>query len=328
MNPADRMKAAFCFQQPDDYVPIWELEFHLFRDILGQEPVLGYEFAKLTDSEKRYAIEINTDIIVQAQEKFDYSAVTIPSDYWEQAPGEPAYYWIKGLDWRLEHIRILKKKLGGKCLVVADAASNICIPTSGNDLLDLIYKMADSPEEIIELNETIIKNGIESGFKMIEAGADIIYNASDIAFNQGLFFSPEQLEKFIFPYFIRWNKAIKQQGVYTVLHTDGNIEAIIDDICNCGFDGLQCIDPIAGMDIVALKKKTDGRITLIGNMNVSTLQLGSKTDIEQQARDILFGCKDGGGFVFGCCNAVFRGIPPENYLFMHECWKKYGSYFD
>jgi uroporphyrinogen decarboxylase len=231
---------------------------------------------------------------------------------------------MNGLEWRLKLIRALKRKLGGTCLIASYSDSNICIP-DGSGILDLVYRMEDRPDEILELNENILHQGIEDGLRMIDAGADILVNACDIAFNSGTFFTSGQLEKFIYPYFIRWNDMFSRDDIFTVLHTDGNVTKILNQIADCGFHALQCIDPIAGMDIVASKRKMHEKLALVGNMNVSTLHIGTPEEIENEARAILEGCKEGGGFVFGACNAVFHGIPAENYRIMLECRKKYGQ---
>jgi uroporphyrinogen decarboxylase len=102
--------------------------------------------------------------------------------------------------------------------------------------------------------------------------------------------------------------------------------AIMDDILASGVDAIQCVDPLAGMDIVQLKKDTAGRLTLIGNLDCSILQLGTAEQIDGACKTIIEGCKFGGDFVFSGCNAIFKGIPAENYQVMVDARKKYGTY--
>jgi hypothetical protein len=323
MTPKQRLTEAFHFREADDIVPFWELEFHLYREMFGREPVLGTAFDRLSRAEKERAIDSGADLVAETAVRFDYSAVTAPGSYWEQGPGEPAYYWIRDPEWRRRFVRALSERLAGRCAVAAYSDSCACIPT-GADLAGFVYRMADRPEEVDAANESILRQGVDEGLRMIEAGAEILVNACDIAFNSGTFFTPPQLERFVYPYFRRWNGAFEGRGAWRVLHTDGDVGGILPEIMDCGFDGLQCVDPLAGMDLAACKKRTAGRMTLVGNMSVAALHTGTAAGIEAEARRILEGAKAGGGFVFGCCNAVFRGIPPDHYELLLDCRERYG----
>jgi uroporphyrinogen decarboxylase len=101
----------------------------------------------------------------------------------------------------------------------------------------------------------------------------------------------------------------------------------LDDLIGSGIQGLQCIDPLAEMaDIGAVKEKTYGKVALIGNVDCSILQNGTHEEIEAACKYVLERGKGGGGFIFGGCNAIFKGIPGDNYQVMVDARKKYGSY--
>lgn len=132
------------------------------------------------------------------------------------------------------------------------------------------------------------------------------------------------MDEFFFPYFFRWVDSLKRQGIPSVWHTDGNISILMDRVLESGVNAIQCVDPLAGMDIVALKKQVEGRLTLIGNMDCSVLQSGPAEAIRDQCRYILEGCRGSGGFVFSACNVIFRGIPLENYEVMVQARQEFG----
>jgi hypothetical protein len=81
MKPKERMLSALNFSEPDDLVPSWEIEFHLFQQLLGKMPVLGEMFDKLTKDEKEKATCENAEIFIEAAKQLDFSAISIPPGY-------------------------------------------------------------------------------------------------------------------------------------------------------------------------------------------------------------------------------------------------------
>jgi len=63
----------------------------------------------------------------------------------------------------------------------------------------------------------------------------------------------------------------------------------------------------------------------LGNINCSNLQSASKEEIEKEVKRVVEGCKGSGGFVLSGCNAIFKGIPAENYQVMVDSRYKYGN---
>ena len=64
---------------------------------------------------------------------------------------------------------------------------------------------------------------------------------------------------------------IKKKGVPVLLHSDGNIRGIMEDIIDAGFDGIQSIEPAAGMRIDEIKVKYGDQLVLMGNIDISEI---------------------------------------------------------
>ena len=106
------MSAALERRQPTGAVPIWELEFHAWDQVTGQHVVLGSEFCALSPAEQGRALEVNAEILLSAACELDYAALTVPGNYWEIAPGEPAFYWLPP-EARVRQIELLQRIGGG-----------------------------------------------------------------------------------------------------------------------------------------------------------------------------------------------------------------------
>lgn len=323
MIPKQRFISALNFQKPEDYVAFMELEFQIYEEYLGKSLITGFEFEKLSQKEKERAIFRNAEIMVETAEKAGHDAIVNLNGYWEASPGVPAAIWLREEKDRLDQLCALKRVSGDKYFIIGIAPATMGIPESSH-IYDYVVDLYERPDDIKESNEKLLSGAIKLQNKLLDAGADGIVNPCDVAFNNGPFISPSMMDEFFFPYFNRWVESLKSQGIISIWHTDGNLMPIMDKIAESGLTALQCIDPIAGMDILALKKKYEGRLVLIGNVNCASLQFGPADKIEQEAKHIVEGCKGSGGFVLCGCNAIFKGIPAGNYQVVVDSRYKYG----
>ncbi len=138
--------------------------------------------------------------------------------------------------------------------------------------------------------------------------------------------SPEVLRRYIFPVYRRLNRMCHEEGVLTLFHSDGNVERVIDDIIDAGFDAFNPIEPVA-MDIRALKKRVAGRLALVGNVDLSyTLTRGTPEEVETEVRGLIRDLAPGGGYGLASANSVPEYVPWNNFVAMHTAWLKYGKY--
>jgi uroporphyrinogen decarboxylase len=324
MTPKQRFVAAMNHKKPGDYISFMEVEFQIHEEYIGKNPVLGYEFGKLSGKEREKAIHHNVEIMIETAEKAGHDVIRPFGGYWEISPGEPALIFLPEVDDQLDHIRLLKKMIGDKYYVMGTGAGTMGIP-DGNHIMEFVYNLFDRPDEVKEELEKNLLWGLDYQNKQLDAGVDGIINCGDIAFNNGPFISPAQCDEFLFPYFNRWVDNLKSQGVHSIWHTDGNIMPIMDRVLESGVNAIQCVDPLGGMDIVKLKEQVGDRLTLIGNINCANLQLASKEEIEEEVKKVVEGCKGNGGFVLSGCNSIFKGISAENYQVMVDARYKYGK---
>ena len=325
MKPKDRLLAAFCFEQPEDMVPAWEVEFQLYKELLGRSPVVGDEYAKLSAREKERATYANAELMIEAVERTEQCALFGFPLRWEVGPGHPAPLWLPDQSARFALFKALSELGGDRFLVLGGAGSVPGIP-SGTKMLEYSYRLYEHLDEVREEASLNMRKGIEMGKRLLDVGVEGIVMAADVAFNNGPFLPPHLVDVLITPNVQLWAQTFKELGVPTIWHTDGNVTPLMDMIADAGVTALQAIDPIAGMDIVALKQRYYRRLTLIGNVNCLTLQFGPAEAIEAECRHIIEGCKSGGGYVFGCSNAVFEGIPVAHYQVAIESLRKYGQY--
>jgi len=160
-----------------------------------------------------------------------------------------------------------------------------------------------------------------------EAGAHVILVGDDIAYDSGPFISPEHLRKYVFPYLAGEAEEAHKLGLHAMLHTDGNISSVIEEIVKAGFDGLHSLQPSAGVDIVQIKRDWGDRICLMGNLDLdSLLTLGKPEEVAAEVKRLIRQVGPGGGFILSTTNVLTRYTPPQNALSMYRAAERHGRY--
>lgn len=321
MSAKQDLRSALQCSQPEGAVPVWELQFHLWDEVSGKHVVLGREFEALSPREQEIALHSNAEIILGVCRRLGFAGLTVPDEFWYAAPGQLAYYVLPAEAARRQR-RILRE-LAPSDLMLVDHGGGVLNITG---TVDLYYQIHDAPEKVEEAAKLACREGIEEAKRLRDEGAEAVKCAADIADSRGPCLRPEQMRRFIFPYLREWAAGVKELGLYTILHTDGMLDPILEDLADSGLDALQAIDPIAGMDIAKTKTQARGRLCLCGNIDCGLLQFGPAERVYEVAREVILACKVGGGFVLGSSNAVFKEIPLEHYQAMLQAWTDHGRY--
>jgi uroporphyrinogen decarboxylase len=192
-----------------------------------------------------------------------------------------------------------------------------------------LMDIAADPEFAKAMADRVADHIIEIGKESLKRGN--LYNTGlwiydDMAYNRGTMMSPASFEKIFFPAYKRMVKAFKDAGAAKViLHSDGNIAPVLDMLIEAGIDGINPVEPRAGLHIPTLKEKYGTKLALIGGMcNSHVLPSGSKAEIEAQATEIIEAGRDG-GVIIGA-HSIGPDIPVQNYVSYHETVVKKGTW--
>jgi len=313
--------AALQHRQPAHAVPIWELEFHAWDAVSGNHVVLGHEFESLTPADQERAMHANAEIMLSVSDELNFAALTCPNAYWEQAPGQLAYYVLPG-DARFRQMQILKQVAGGDLVLVGITSAII----AANYNEEFCLRIYEDPQSVDKMAEDYLRYALELAKHFRDCGAEALVSPSDIADNSGPFFNREQMERWILPNLNRWGEAVAELGMFSILHSDGQLTPYLNAIADTNVDALQAIDPVAGMDMQRAREIVGNRLCLSGNIDCGLLLRGQPEQVYEATRKLLTTCKTGGSFVLGASNAVQPEVPVENYRAMIQAWRDHGRY--
>ena len=156
--------------------------------------------------------------------------------------------------------------------------------------------------------------------RFLDHGAELILIADDIAFNSGPLLPPASMERLAWPIYTEMIQQIKaHREVPVLLHTDGDIRTLLEPIAACGFDGLQSLQPSAGVDILEVKRRFGQRLCLWGNLDLDRLMpFGTPQEIAEEVRRLCSTVGRDGGFLLSTCNILIDAIPLENAVAMYR----------
>ena len=186
----------------------------------------------------------------------------------------------------------------------------------------------EDPELIIEMvgayKDWVLK--VASEVAKIEAIAAFKIS-DDWGDSKGLLLSPEHLRQFFFNSFSEIVKGLKKLGKPVILHNDGNIWEIFNDIVNTGINGYHPIERDASMDLKIIKSRYKNRLCPIGNINnKSTMVNGTVDDVIRETIECLEIGSPGGGYIISTDHSIHDDIPVENVFAFIDTVKRFGKY--
>lgn len=175
-------------------------------------------------------------------------------------------------------------------------------------------------DKVLECNMRIVRNAIRSG-------AEIVVLGDDYADNRGPMMSPAVFEELILPRLSKMVSMIRAEGAFCIKHTDGNIYPLLEMIISSGCDGINPIEPAAGMDLREVKRLVGDRVCVTGNIDCGRLlSFGTAGEVEQAVLRAIQDAGAGGGYILMSSNSIHSSVKPENLAAMIEAAHRHGRY--
>jgi hypothetical protein len=176
---------------------------------------------------------------------------------------------------------------------------------------EALMAMYEAPEEVYALFDYVSEHYLEVMRQQIRYVKPELYNImDDDSAYRAPFFSVEMYQKLIKPFHKKHADLARENGILLERHDCGKSESFIDDWLDIG---IRSWNPAqVTNDLVAVKKKYTGRLTLNGCWDNQGLFGGPNVD-DEVLREALYTYVDtfapGGGFVFSAMIMVPPGDP-------------------
>jgi len=194
-----------------------------------------------------------------------------------------------------------------------------------NYLMDMAGDPAFAKELTMRIADHLIAIGIEElrRWDLYDTG---IWIFDDMASNQGPVFSPATADEVLVPAWAKMVDSFKAAGARKVImHSDGNIGPLLDRFVELGFDGINPVEPKAGLNALKLREKYGSKLALLGGIcNASILPLGNDRQLREHVLEVLAAGREG-GLVIGT-HSIGPDISVRQYEQFFRLLSQYGGY--
>lgn len=194
-------------------------------------------------------------------------------------------------------------------------------------MTNYMMNLYNNPEFIHEVARMILEFNLDQLDLLIEAGLDVLVIEDDIATTNMPMISPDHFVTFVNHYNRKIVDKAHKKGLKVVRHSDGNLWPLMDILLDTGYDGINPLEPQAGMEIKKVKEYCGDKMCLLGNIDcVDLLSSGTPDQVELAVMQTINDGAKGGGLILCSSNSLHPGVNPENCISMFKATRKHGQY--
>ncbi|HUW61343.1 MAG TPA: uroporphyrinogen decarboxylase family protein [Candidatus Bathyarchaeia archaeon] len=193
---------------------------------------------------------------------------------------------------------------------------------------NVLLKIGEDPDKVAAFIERIgdFSVGIaEAQIKAAEGKLAGLYIWGDIAYDRGMFFSPDYWRAVYKPQLARLCKVAHDAGLKTIYHGCGNASAVFDDIRDAGVDAYNPLEAKAGLDVVDLKRRYGSGWAFNGNIDVRVLATNDRDLVRAEVLTKLNAAR-GGGYILQSDHSIPDNVDPKTYDYVVRLTREYGKY--
>ena len=189
----------------------------------------------------------------------------------------------------------------------------------------LAYMLYEDPELLEDMFEEVGTRVCQyfdniASFDVVGA----VRYGDDMGFKTQTLLPPDIFRKFLFPWHRKIVDLAHKHGIPIILHSCGNLDAIIEDIIEIGWDAKHSFEDVIEPIWIA-KGKYGSRISLLGGFDMNKLASMSEVEVRKHTDFLIEHCTPGGGWALGSGNSIPNYVPVPNLLAMLEEGYLYGK---
>jgi len=176
----------------------------------------------------------------------------------------------------------------------------------------LLMDMVEAPAFVDELLDAITEWNLELIRTMVAHDIDCVRLGDDWGAQRGLIMGPGCWRRFLKPRLARMFAVTHEAGKATMIHSDGDIQAILPDLVEIGLDIYNPLQPDV-MDPYAVKQRYGDRLSFHGGVSVQQfLPFASADKVRREVRRMLDELGAHGGFIIAPTHSILEDVPVEN----------------
>ena len=187
----------------------------------------------------------------------------------------------------------------------------------------LLMDLHEAPRFVHELLDRICEYNLATLEGMVAVEPDGVFISDDYGFQDQLMMSPDDWREFVKAPLARLLAAARRHDLVTMVHSCGNVSAIVPDLIEIGLDILHPIQPEA-MDVFALKRQYGKDITFCGGISTQrTLPYGTPDEVRDEVNERAEALGKGGGYILEPGITLQADVPLPNLVALVEAARGY-----
>ena len=143
-----------------------------------------------------------------------------------------------------------------------------------------------------------------------QTDVEVVTSHDDICYRRGPIFRPDWLRKMMCPYYEEFWGYLHEAGIVVIFVSDGNVDAVADDIFACGADGIRS-EPYTNWPAIAAKHPDK---VLVGDGDNRVISTGDPQAIREMVKRMTGWGKRYPGYFCSLGNLLPWNLPPEGLL--------------
>ena len=194
---------------------------------------------------------------------------------------------------------------------------------------ELVYLQADEPDVYAVLCQRV-------GNMMFEVWSWVLANygdvfavcrfGDDLGFRSSTLLPPDDIRCHILPQYKRIIDLMHGHGKPFLLHSCGNIHAVMDDIIGTGIDSKHSNEDAIDTFDVWVRRYGD-RIGNFGGVEMNMMSLNTPAEVKRYVRELLPKVVEHGGIAIGTGNQISPYTEPANWIAMTEAVREFRGEF-
>ena len=178
-------------------------------------------------------------------------------------------------------------------------------------LQNVFCDIYDCPDVLAQVVGRIADICAEVTRRVVQLDIDAVYLMDDLCSNIAPLFSPADIHKYIFSCYERPIQIAHDAGLPVLMHSDGYVMGILDDVVALGFDGVNPLQPHLN-DVSEFAARYGGRLCLYGGLeSYRLIPDGSPDDVRQHVRETYHTVGQHGGLIYSSHDLPVH-TPEEN----------------
>jgi len=167
--------------------------------------------------------------------------------------------------------------------------------SSGFGIENHLMYLAIHPDDLAHVYQRQAKWNRRFAMNCLDLGVDMIHISDDWGAQNSLMFSPDTWWKLIYPHHKITCDAVRDRGAYLSLHSDGNVNHVLDGIVDLGYNVVHPYQESAGMSYDRYFAEFRESFVIMGGLDVqTTIGFEDFQKLEADIRRVLGRFREGG----------------------------------